>query len=127
MMLTLHQAGDALGKTPRQIRYLIEQGGLKAAKREGRWMIDSEDLPLSEGQRAALQRRETLLRETVEEGLGLDQEPKGRGKRPTYSILDLKAFQYALPIHADTAQTLGPEHPAVQRLRVRRVLLPATS
>ena len=115
MFLTIRQASDTLGKTQRQIRYLIQQNELKADKREGRWMIDSRDLPLSEGQRAALQRRETKLRETVEDGLGLEKESKG--SRPAYSIRDLKAFQFALPLHADTAQTMGPEHRAVQQLR----------
>ncbi len=123
MYLTIRQASDTLGKTQRQIRYLIQQGELKADKREGRWMIDSGELPLSAGQRAAMQRRETRLRETVEDGLGLEREPKGKGGRPAYSIRDLKAFQYALPIHADTTQVLGAAHPAAQHLRQAMDLL----
>ncbi len=61
MFLTIRQASDTLGKSQRQIRYLIQQGELEAEKKEGRWRIDSRSLPLSEGQRAALQRRETRL------------------------------------------------------------------
>jgi hypothetical protein len=53
MQLSLADAAIALGRSQRQIRYLIQTGGLAARKEGGRWVIDSADLPLSAGQRQA--------------------------------------------------------------------------
>jgi excisionase family DNA binding protein len=53
MHLTLEEAAQRLGKTVRQVRYLIQTGALRADKSSGRWRIDAADLPLSEPQRAA--------------------------------------------------------------------------
>jgi excisionase family DNA binding protein len=44
MQLTLHQAAAALGKTRRQVQYLIQQGRLPAQKVGGRWYVESADL-----------------------------------------------------------------------------------
>ena len=49
MQLTLDQAATRLGKTARQIRYLIQSERLSAKKVGGRWVIESKDFPLSEG------------------------------------------------------------------------------
>ncbi|MEY6431794.1 hypothetical protein ABC977_05150 [Thioalkalicoccus limnaeus] len=45
-----------MGKTRRQVPYLIQNGQLTARKVSGLWVIDSADLPLSDGQRQALAR-----------------------------------------------------------------------
>ncbi|AUB82206.1 helix-turn-helix domain-containing protein [Candidatus Thiodictyon syntrophicum] len=39
MQLTLEQAAERLGKSVRQVRYLIQSGVLPAAKTGGRWLI----------------------------------------------------------------------------------------
>jgi excisionase family DNA binding protein len=114
MYLSLQQAADRLGKSARQVRYLIQTGHLKADKVGGRWVVSAEDLPLSDGQRAAVDRRERQLRAAVEEGLGLSD----RAERPArYSVRDLKAFQLALPLYRRAAQDLGADHPATGALR----------
>ncbi len=41
MQLTLQQAAASLGKTRRQIQYLIQQGRLPAKKVGGRWYVES--------------------------------------------------------------------------------------
>ena len=87
MRITIDEAAARLGKSARQVRYLIQNGGLGANKVNGRWLIEADDLPLSEPQRAALGRQERALRGAVERGLGLDEE-----KRRRYSVRDLKAF-----------------------------------
>ncbi len=112
MQLTIDQAANRVGKSARQIRYLIKSGRLPASKIGGRWMINATDLPLSEPQRATIERRERALRSAVDEGLGLDSE-----RPPRFSVRDLKAFQIALPLERQAAALLGPEHPATQALR----------
>ena len=118
MQLSLQQAAERLGKSIRQVRYLIQSGELRAGKTGGRWMIDAADLPLSEPQRAAVGRREHALRDAVERGLGLDEKPPER-----YSVRDLKAFQIALPLYRQGTELLGGNHAAVAALREALTLL----
>jgi excisionase family DNA binding protein len=118
MHLTLEEAAQRLGKTVRQVRYLIQTGALRADKSSGRWRIDAADLPLSEPQRAAVGRREHALRDAVERGLGLDGPPPDR-----YSVRDLKAFQIALPLYRQGVELLGADHAAVAALRLALVQL----
>lgn len=118
MQLSLQQAAERLGKSIRQVRYLIQSGALRATKTGGRWLIDAADLPLSAPQRAAVQRREHALRAAVERGLGLDETPQQR-----YSVRDLKAFQIALPLYRQAAESLGGEHAGTLALREALVLL----
>jgi excisionase family DNA binding protein len=42
----IEQAAERLGKSVRQVRYLIQTGALRANKTGGRWLIDAADLPL---------------------------------------------------------------------------------
>jgi uncharacterized membrane protein YccC len=77
-------------------------------------VVDSDALPLSTGQRAAVERRERQLRAAVEEGLGLRDTPE---RPPRYSVRDLRAFQVALPLYRRAAQALAPDHPATTALR----------
>ena len=115
MQLTLEEAAARLGRTPRQIRYLIQTSRLKARKFAGAWVIESEDLPLSEGQAKALDRRERQFRAAVETALELPAESE---RPPRYSVRDLKAFQVALPIHRAAVDQLGAAHPAACALRL---------
>jgi excisionase family DNA binding protein len=118
MQLSLEQAAERLGKSVRQVRYLIQTGALRANKTGGRWLIEAADLPLSEPQRAAVGRRERALREAVEEGLGLTEPPPAR-----YSVRDLKAFQIALPLYRQGVELLGADHAAGTALRDALILL----
>jgi hypothetical protein len=118
MLLSLEQAAERLGKTTRQVRYLIKQGRLPAQKQAGRWMIDADDLPLSDPQKAAVDRRERALRDAVEEGLGLNQEPPAR-----YSVRNMKSFQIALPLFQNVSAALGAEHAAAVAMREVLLLL----
>ncbi len=118
MQLSIEQAAERLGKSVRQVRYLIQSGVLHATKIGGRWLIAAADLPLSEPQRAAVGRRERALRDAVEQGLGL-AEPTP----PRYSVRDLKAFQIALPLYRQGTELLGSDHAAVAALRSALVLL----
>jgi excisionase family DNA binding protein len=114
MLLTLQEAAARLGKSVRQVRYMIKQGSLTAEKQGGRWVVDSSGLPLSKGQQKAVARKERQLHAAVEKGLGIDEE-----KRPTrYSVLDLKAFQICRPLYSITVEKLGADHLASLALRL---------
>lgn len=93
---------------------MIQAENLPARKVAGRWLIEADDLPLTTGQREAVDRKERQLRSAVEEGLGIAD---GGERKPRYSLRDLKAFQIMLPIYRQTTQTLGAGHPAAAALR----------
>ncbi|MEM7200457.1 MAG: helix-turn-helix domain-containing protein [Planctomycetota bacterium] len=58
--LSLADAATILGRSPRQLRYMIRAGKIRAAKTGTRWQIESDDLPLTVGQRVALRERAVL-------------------------------------------------------------------
>ncbi len=110
MELTLKEAAARLGKTERQIRYMIQLGNLTAHKKNGRWMIALK-AGSSPAQNTAEARKTERLREAVDDALSLPP-PRRR-----YSITDLKAFQLARPLYQQTCQKLSAEHPAARHLR----------
>ncbi len=118
MTLTIRQAAAQLGKTVRQVRYMIQQGELRARKVQGRWRIDSGDLPKSDPQKMAGERKARQLRGLVDEALEVPEELPRR-----YSILDLKAFQIGLPLYRNASEKLGEEHAATTELRRMLALL----
>jgi hypothetical protein len=91
---------------------MIRQGRLPAEKLAGRWFIDSEDLPMSENQRRARERKQQKLKDTVEQALDLDGEETGK----QYSVYDLKAFQIGLPFYRKVRSEIGEVHAAVAPL-----------
>ncbi|MCB9795822.1 MAG: hypothetical protein H6741_24260 [Alphaproteobacteria bacterium] len=114
MELSLSDAARLLGKTPRQLRYLIKMGKVPATKADnGRWVLKSEELPLSEGQLRARARHAGELREAVEAALGPHLE--GRGAKP-YSVRETAAFAVGRPLHRRVQEALDAEHPASRAL-----------
>jgi len=107
MQLTLEQAATRLGKTVRQVRYMVEQGRLLAKKVGGRWLIDAQDLPRSEAGRASDKRRDRAVKAAVERALGVEDVPAKR-----YSLGDLKAFRIAMGLQREVASLLGADHRA---------------
>ena len=121
MELTLHEAAAKLGKSERQIRYMIQTGRISARKVKGKWLIETDSADAASPQKQAIQtRRLEGVRQTVEETLGLPEKPA----RPGYSVRDLKAFQTARSIHADIQAELGADHAA--SLELRRALYALT-
>jgi len=112
MQLTIEQAATKLGKSARQIRYMISQGQLAASKQGNMWFIDDASAPREEARQAVESRRVEQLRGAVEDALALDRSPRRR-----YSLCDLKAFQLALPIYRGAVAALGAEHLACLALR----------
>jgi hypothetical protein len=111
MDLTLTQAAQLLGKTRRQVEYLVKTGRLPAKKDGARWVVADTDLPLSPAQRQARERKAAALHAVAEEVLG-EAAPKTR-----YSLRDLKAFREGLAAYTAAREALPDTHPALPLLR----------
>jgi hypothetical protein len=117
MKLSLAEAATALGKSERQVRYLIKTGRLSAAKQGGQWAIDSADLPLTEAQRQRLAERLRGAREAFDKGLDPATKAVAAGDaRRQFSVTDLAAFRVAMDIYRDLKKDLGKEDPACLHL-----------
>lgn len=113
MQFTLRQSADQLGKSIRQVRYMIQLGQLPATKVAGEWQVNSADLPSTPVQVEAALHRDQKLRATVEDVLDLSE----RQGRRRYSVRDLRAVQIGLPLFQAATRDLGPEHPSTLALR----------
>jgi excisionase family DNA binding protein len=111
--LSIDEAAKRLGKSTRQVRYMIANGTLRAHKIKGRWRIDDADLPRSDARQQTETRKQRQLRAAVERGLELDTAPRSA----RYSVGDLKAHQIASPLHQRAVAELGDDHPATRALR----------
>jgi excisionase family DNA binding protein len=69
MDLSLDEAAVLLGKTARQVRYLVQTGRLQAKKDGARWVFRKEDLPLGPGAAGARERAVSPLRNVAEDVL----------------------------------------------------------
>ncbi len=113
MDLSLREAAQLMGKTARQMRYLIRTGRLNARKDGARWVIARETLPLGPAQIERGLREQARLREVVETALGT--AAAGEKKR-RYSVTDLKPFQAGQRILPQIRQALGADSVAARRL-----------
>jgi hypothetical protein len=116
MQLTLEEAATRLGKSRRQVLYMIRQDRLPARKIAGHWFIDSDDLPLNEDRHRRSERKQRQFKAAVEEALEVTNEDM----KARYSVRDLKALQITLPLYRKTCADLDESHPAA--LALRRVL-----
>lgn len=123
MKLSLPEVATILGKSERQVRYLIKQGTLSARKDKGRWMIDSEHLPLSDAQRQALASRVDSAREAFERGLAPAAKASDGKRTPGYSVRDLIAFQAGEAIFRELDAQLDPGDEARKDLLMAMTLL----
>ena len=112
MHLSLEQAAVLLGKTRRQVVYMIEQGRLPAKKAGGRWVIERSDLTADDGVQQRATQREARFQAAVEDALA----PSGRNRR--YVFGDLKAVQLATPIYRDLLARGAQWEPAAAQMRV---------
>ena len=120
MKVTLVEAARLLGKSPRQLRYMLKQGEVKGEKSEGRWVFDDADLPRSPAQEQARQRKAAELEAAVGEALESTlRKPRGRG----YSVTDLVAFRTGAAACREAARRMGDEHRATVAMRASVVAL----
>lgn len=113
MQLSIAEAAALLGKSVRQVRYMIDMGRIPARKVGGRWVIRKDALPRSVGQRKAQERRRERLRDAVDDAL----ESPRRTPKKRFSFRDLRAVQLMLPIYEGTRE-LGEDHPSTLALRM---------
>lgn len=120
MELSLEDAATKLGKSVRQVRYLVKLGRLPSRKVAGRYLVTIppsggppcvEPAPSSSPKATAQQRKHSALRAAVEDALDLPPQQR------RYSLRDLKAFQVGLPLYQQALARLGPEHGACRALR----------
>jgi hypothetical protein len=126
MELSLEEAATKLGKSVRQVRYLVKLGKLPSRKVAGRWLVTifataaplpDEDAAVPSPRRMAQQRKQAALRAAVEDALDLPP-PQRR-----YSLRDLKAFQVGQPLYQEALTLLGADHGACRALRQALELL----
>jgi excisionase family DNA binding protein len=96
MQLSLQEAVQILGKTRRQVLYMIEQGRLPARKIGGRWVVERADLQVDEAVQQRSSQKQARLKAVIEDALTPGQERR-------YTLRDLKAVQVATPIYRDLA------------------------
>ncbi len=123
MRLSLAETATVLGKSQRQLRYLIKEGRLKARKVGGRWMIDSDDLPLEDSQRQDLASRIAVAKKAFEKGLEPAAKAAGQDRPRQYSVTDLTAFQAGAALHREVAAKLGGEDPVCRQLAAALALV----
>lgn len=116
MHLSIAEAATVLGKSERQVRYLIRQGKLKASKEGARWRIESENLPLSQAERQQLGDKLATAREQVAAAFEpLAKATEGTDAAKTterYSVRKLAAFEVGRELYRELTATLGESHPA---------------
>lgn len=112
MYLSVHEAAARLGKTPRQIRYLIKTGALAATKGAKSWRIDANALPTVQGRVEA----QAHIQDAIDTAIDKTGAPRPVHRR-RYSLTDMKAFQIGQPLLTECVATLGAEHEASRALR----------
>lgn len=112
MHLSLTEAAQRLGRSPRQVRYAIKQGKLKATKRAGRWIIDAADLPAAS---AAVAQRQAQRAAAVQDAVADALAPVARKARG-YSVGDLRAFRSAASLRVELAAREDASSPALLAL-----------
>ncbi len=105
MLLSVTEAAQLLGQSPRTVRARLSRGELAGRKRGGRWVIPREALPLPESEHRRLQERAAAIRETVDAAL----PSRVTGAKKRRSVVDEVGFRAA---HALRAELRGNAHPA---------------
>ena len=90
MQLSLQEAMQILGKTRRQVLYMIEQGRLPARKMGGRWVIERADMQVDEAIQQRTTQKQARFKAVIEEAPTPGQERR-------YTLRDLKAVQKSRP------------------------------
>lgn len=75
MDLDLRAAALRLGRSERTLRDQLVRGVVPGRKKQGRWVVREEDLPLDENRRVEQRRRADAVRATVESAIARRQPP----------------------------------------------------
>ncbi len=111
--LSLSEAARLLGKSDRQLRYLIAKGEIRARKVGRQWRLRRRDLPLSKGQeKAAAQKEDRALKLEAAATAGRQ-----------LSVRKIRACQVGLPLYRELRDAVGDDHPAVALLHEALLLV----
>jgi excisionase family DNA binding protein len=121
MELTVQDAARILGKSERQVRYLIQTGRLTATKHDGQWKISRGDLPRSPGQERADQRKTERATEIASAVLDFGDSKGSKSK--SWTVDQLHAVRQGEPLYRDCVEQLGTDHEATRRLRAALMLI----
>ncbi|CAM2065705.1 Helix-turn-helix domain-containing protein [Sulfidibacter corallicola] len=114
MQLTLQEAARYLGKSERQLRYLIQTGKLPSRKIKGRHYIDKNELPLSSGQAKAARQKAKSFQKLTSEVIG---EDAAQAIDKNYSVRNLRVFEIGREIYLELAKVRGANDPATAALQ----------
>jgi excisionase family DNA binding protein len=97
MNLSLQQTAEILGKSRRQVLYMIQQGRLPAQKVGGRWVVERAALPDESEAKQRASVKQARFKAAIDDAL----TPERNERR--YTLRDLKAVQLATPIYRQLA------------------------
>lgn len=115
MELSLTDAARLLGKSERQVRYMVKTGRLEGRKDGARWVFERDALPLGPGQERAREIKASRALAIAQEVLG----PAASRSAPLerMSVRQLSAMIEGLRVHAEIREALGSAHPATEHVR----------
>lgn len=99
MKLSVKEAATILGCSARTVRGHLAQGRLPGVKRNGRWLLERRDLPLTDAQRRTLQAKAERVRRAVDDALP-SRLARTHGDRAR-SLADLDAFRLGAELLAE--------------------------
>lgn len=115
MKLSLADVARLLGKSERQVRYMVKTGRLKGEKDGVHWVFERDALPLSAGQERAKEIKASRALAIAQEVLGPAAARPDAAER--MSVRQLSAMTEGLRVHADIREALGDSHPATEHIR----------
>ena len=109
---TLSEAAAQLGKSERQVRYMIRQGDLKALKVSGRWYVPAEAIEKTPARTARRQPKAEALRAAVDQAL--DAVAPAHAK--PWTVRNIRAIQHAVALHGRLSSAFGADSPPAQQM-----------
>jgi excisionase family DNA binding protein len=105
MLLTVAEAAQLLGQSPRTVRARLARGELHGRKKGGHWVVPRDVLPLPEAEHRRLQARADEIRQTVDAAL----PSRLSGQRRRRSVVDEVAFRAAHALRTQLQSSGVPE------------------
>jgi len=123
MNLSLAEAARLLGKSERQLRYLLKHERMPGRKENGHWVVRREDLPLTPGQERAQAAKKERAFEVAREVLGPKIEGQEAERR--LCLRDLRATSEGIAILKSLAETRSGPHPTAVSSTIAMLASPA--
>lgn len=110
--MSINEAAALLGKSPRTVRWMAQQGRLAARRVGGRWVIDGDQVEAaSPGLADSRRLRAAEVGERLSKALAEAMPPgAGQRKRGFYSVRDMATWQLATEVVTEL-EAFRVEHP----------------